>query len=233
MWSGPRNLSTALMYAFAMRADTRVVDEPFYAAWLRATGMDHPMRDAVLAALPSDPGQIAAACATDPVGSHLYQKHMVQHMEPSFDRGFMAGAANVMLIRHPLRVIASYHAKRERPSLSDIGATRHLEIWEEARAHGPVPVISAETIRANPARALARLCSEIGLTWDPKMLAWPTGGHPADGPWAPHWYGAVHCSTGFAGPEGPLPKLPKDLAQIADAAMPAYETLRSVALNTE
>lgn len=229
-WSGPRNLSTAMMYAFAARGDCAVVDEPFYAAWLAATGIDHPMRERILASQSTDPGVVAAACAAEPASGHVYQKHMVQHMIPGFDRSFMAGAVNLFLIRHPARVVASYHAKREHPTPEDIGATVQLSLWEEARAHGPAPVVSAEDIRADPAGTLRRLCAEIGLDWRPQMTRWPQGGHPADGVWAAHWYGAVHRSIGFAGAEGPLPDLPPDLAAVADTAMPAYDALRREAL---
>lgn len=224
-WSGPRNLSTALMYAFAARDDCVVVDEPFYAAWLAATGTAHPMRAEILAAQSTDPDAVAGACAQAPASGHVYQKHMVHHMAPGFDRSFMAGAVNLFLIRHPARVVASYHAKREHPTPADIGATEILALWEEARALGPAPVVAAEDIRADPAATLQRLCSAIGLPWQPQMTRWPAGGHPADGVWARHWYGSVHRSTGFAGAEGPLPDLPPGLAAVADAARPAYQVL--------
>ena len=225
-WSGPRNLSTALMYAFAQRADFEVRDEPFYAAFLAATGLDHPMRAAVLASQPTDPARVAADCIAPPARGHRYLKLMAHHMVAGIDAGFMAECRNVFLIRHPARVLASYAAKRENPTLDDIGAHRMLELFEQAHALGPSPiVIDSDDIRADPDGMLRALCAALGLAFDRAMLSWPAGGNPADGAWAPHWYGAIHRSTGFAGPEGPLPELPTELARLAEAARAPYEVL--------
>lgn len=133
MWSGPRNLSTAMMYAFAARGDCAVVDEPFYAAYLSATGIEHPMRAAVITAQDTDPAKVAAACSGPvPEGkAHHYQKHMTLHMIPAFDRGFMRQLTNVFLIRHPARVIASYAKKREAPGLDDIGFLQQAELFDQ------------------------------------------------------------------------------------------------------
>ncbi len=229
MWSGPRNLSTALMYAFAARGDCAVVDEPFYAAYLNATGMDHPMRDAVIAAQSPDPAQVAQSLL-GPIPqrqSLFYQKHMSLHMIPSFDRHFMRGLTNVFLIRHPARVVASYARKREAPTLADIGFVQQAELFDEVAnwlGHAPL-VIAAEDIRADPPRALSALCSALGIAYTDAMLHWPVGGSAADGVWAPHWYGTLHRSTGFEGAEGPLPALGGDYARAADAAMGSYERL--------
>jgi hypothetical protein len=225
-WSGPRNLSTALMYAFAQRADFEVRDEPFYAAFLAATGRDHPMREAVLESQPVDPARVAADCIAPTDGRHRYLKLMAHHMVPGVDAGVMAECRNVFLIRHPARVLASYAAKREDPTLEDIGAHRMSELFAQASARGPAPiVVDSADIRADPEGMLRALCAALGLPFDPAMLAWPAGGNPADGVWAPHWYGAIHRSTGFAGPEGPLPDLPAPLARLAAAARPSYEAL--------
>ena len=236
MWSGPRNLSTAMMYAFAARADTSVRDEPFYAAFLAATGIDHPMRAEILASQPTDPHEVARACAAPaPEGTpHLYLKLMTHHMVPGMPTGFMAACANVFLIRHPARVLASYVEKRERPTAEDIGVARQLALYEDAVAHGQSPVvIDSADIRADPGSMLRALCAALSLPFDPAMLSWPAGGNPADGVWAAHWYGAVHRSTGFAGPEGPLPALPEALRAVHDAALPAYEALASRRLAPE
>ncbi|MBL4916892.1 HAD family hydrolase [Tabrizicola sp. DMG-N-6] len=234
MWSGPRNLSTALMYAFAARGDCAVWDEPFYAAYLAASGIDHPMRDQIITAGPTDPAQVAAACTgPHPEGKPLfYQKHMTLHMIPAFDRGFIAGLTNVFLIRHPARVVASYAQKRESPTLADIGFLQQAALWDElADRTGRAPlVIDSADIRADPAGMLGRLCSALGIAFLPQMLHWPAGPKPFDGVWAPHWYGAVHRSTGIDGAEGPLPDLPPAYADLAEQALPAYETLRARAL---
>ena len=229
MWSGPRNLSTAMMYAFAARGDCAVVDEPFYGAYLALTGVAHPMREAVLRAHPTDPARIVAAITGPNPGDrpHFYQKHMAHHMVPGIPRGWMAGVVNLFLIRHPARVVASYAAKRARVELDDLGFRQQAELFDHVRTLGQEPVvIDSHDIRADPEAALRALCAAIGLGWRPEMLRWPAGGIPEDGVWAAHWYGAVHRSTGFAGPEGELPRLEGEYVALAEAAMPFYERLR-------
>jgi Sulfotransferase domain len=232
MWSGPRNLSTAMMYAFAARGDCAVVDEPFYGAYLAATGLDHPMRDAVIASQSSDADQVARGLLGPMQQSLYYQKHMTLHMIPQFDRSFMRGLTNVFLIRHPARVVASYARKREAPTLADIGFVQQAELFDEVAGwlgHAPL-VIDSVDIRADPPRALNRLCQALGVTFTPRMLHWDKGPKPYDGVWAPHWYGAVHGSTGFEDPEGPLPALTGPFADLAEAAMPHYLKLRAFLL---
>ena len=229
MWSGPRNLSTAMMYSFAARGDCAVVDEPFYAAYLAKTGITHPMNAEILASQPNDPAQVAAALTgPNPAEKpHFYQKHMTHHMLPGMDLGWMAQCENVFLIRHPARVIASYARKREGPSLSDIGFPQQAALFErEVQRLGRAPiVIDSFDIRANPGAMLARLCTALGLPYTDKMLHWPLGGHDDDGAWAAHWYGAVHRSTGFEAAEGPLPALPTQYDALLEAALPLYEAL--------
>jgi hypothetical protein len=233
MWSGPRNLSTAMMYSFAARSDCAVVDEPFYAAYLAMTGIDHPMGDEVLASQPQDPDVVAASL----LGSipaekpHYYQKHMCQHMIDGVPRDWMRQVVNVFLLRHPARVIASFGAKFDNPTLSDIGFTQQTELYEELCAAGESPVvIDSADIRRDPEGMLKRLCDAIGLDWDPAMLSWPAGGHKDDGVWAAHWYGAVHQSTTFAGAEGPLPELTGAQADLLEQALPHYERMAAVKL---
>lgn len=234
MWSGPRNLSTAMMYAFAARGDCAVSDEPFYAAYLKATGIDHPMKAEVIASQPTDPAEVARHCTgPNPDGQpHWYQKHMTMHMIPGFDRGFLAGLTNVFLLRHPARVIASYTKKREAPTLADIGFLQQAELFDQvANLTGRTPiVISAESIRANPRTALTRLCAALDLPYTDAMLHWPAGAKPYDGAWAPHWYNAVHRSTGFEDPEGSLPDLSPDDQRLADQALSAHDHLASHAI---
>lgn len=230
MWSGPRNLSTAMMYSFGTRPDFAVTDEPFYAAYLEKTGLSHPMRDDILAAQDTDPHRVAGhLIAANPVARPFwYQKHMTQHMIPGIPRDWMRKMRNVFLIRHPARVIASYAAKRENPSLDDIGFWQQAELYQEVRDWGGDPVvIDSHDIRENPARHLEKLCDAIGVPWSPGMLSWPAGGHPSDGVWAAHWYGAVWNSTGFAGPEGPLPEIPDHLQPVLDAALPYYHEMKA------
>lgn len=229
MWSGPRNLSTALMYAFAARGDCAVWDEPFYAAYLAATGIDHPMKSAVIAAGEVDPTRVAAACL-GPIPAEqslFYQKHMTLHMIPAFDRGFLRGLTNVFLIRHPARVIASYVKKRESPDLADIGFVQQAQLFDLVAGFTGQPplVIDSADIRANPRESLQKLCAALGISFTETMLHWPAGPKPFDGVWAPHWYNAVHASTGFDDPEGPLPELTGEAVRLLDQALPHYEAL--------
>jgi len=233
MWSGPRNLSTAMMYAFGARPDFAVVDEPFYAAYLTLTGLEHPMRDEIIASQPKQP-QAVIDQLLGPIPAekpHFYQKHMAQHMIDGVPREWVARVTNVFLIRHPARVAASFSAKYDNPTLADIGFVQQAELYDQLISQGCAPVvIDSADIRRDPEGMLKCLCAAIDLPWDPAMLSWPLGGHPDDGVWAPHWYASVHASTGFAEAEGPLPALDGPRADLASAAMPAYEKLRAVSL---
>jgi hypothetical protein len=234
MWSGPRNLSTAMMYAFAARGDCAVTDEPFYAAYLAATGIDHPMREAVIASQPTDPAAVTRQLTgPNPDGQPCwYQKHMTLHMIPAFDLGFLRHLTNVFLLRHPDRVIASYARKREAPTLADIGFVQQARLFDRVAdlTGSAPPVISAESVRADPRAALVRLCGLLGLPFKDSMLTWPGGPKPYDGIWAPHWYNAVHASTGFDEPEAALPALSDDNRRLSDQALPAYEHLARFAI---
>ncbi|MGR3484303.1 MAG: sulfotransferase-like domain-containing protein [Paracoccaceae bacterium] len=225
VWSGPRNLSTALLYAFTNRADCDGVDEPFYGAWLARSGAAHPGRAEVLAAMEDDPIAVARAC-TAPVAPWRirYMKQMAHHMK-GVDLSWAEGCANVHLIRHPARVIASYLAKHETPTIEELGFAAQRRV----HARLPGPVIEAEAVRADPRAALQALCADLGLDWSEAMLSWPPGPRPFDGVWAGHWYGAVHRSTGFAGPEGAMPDLTGEAARLCAAVMPDYEALRGAA----
>jgi hypothetical protein len=236
MWSGPRNLSTALMYAFAARGDCAVKDEPMYGAYLSATGIDHPMRDAVIGSQRPDHLDVAADCLGPiPDGKALfYQKHMTQHLIPAFDRRFIRGLTNVFLIRHPARVVASYARKREQPTLADIGFVRQAELFDEVAGwlgHAPLVIDSAD-IRADAGAALSGLCAALNINFTPAMLHWPAGPKPFDGVWAPHWYNAVHASTGFEDPEAALPVLAAPDQVLADRALPYYRRLSAFSLGS-
>jgi len=220
MWSGPRNLSTAMMYSFRARADFSVMDEPFYAAYLHATGIEHPMRQEILTAHETDPTAVAKACSIDGT-PHLYMKHMPHHMVDGFPMDWARDCVNIHLIRHPARVIASYSVKREAPSLDDIGFVQQAAVFRQVGGL----IIDGTDVRANPEDMLRALCNAIDLPFDPAMLHWPQGPKPEDGIWASHWYGAVHHSSGFAGAEGPLPQLTKNAADLEAAALPFFEEM--------
>lgn len=233
MWSGPRNLSTAMMYAFAARGDCAVWDEPFYAAYLAKTGQDHPLADEIIAAHEDDPQVVADRCLGSIPGEkpHFYMKHMPHHMVDGVPVDWARLVTNVFLIRHPARVIASYAAKRENPTLEDIGFSQQAALFETMRGWGQEPVVvDSFDIRMNPEQSLRKLCDAIGLPFTLSMLKWEPGPRPYDGVWARHWYGAVWRSTGFAEPEGDLPEIPANLQPVLDAAMPFYEVMRAKAI---
>jgi hypothetical protein len=234
MWSGPRNLSTTMMYSFAARGDCAAVDEPFYAAYLAQTGLVHPMGDKVIASQQVDEGKVVEALLGPvPAGQRLfYQKHMTHHLLPGWDRGFLRHLTNVFLIRHPARVIASYARKREQPTLADIGFPQQVRLFDEVADHlgyAP-PVIDSAAVLADPPVVLSRLCAALGIPFTDRMLAWPAGPKPFDGVWAPHWYGAVHASTGFEGAEGPVPEVDRGLRPVLEAALPIYDKLAKYSL---
>jgi len=234
MWSGPRNISTAMMRAFENRADTAVVDEPFYAAFLALTGRDHPMREAVLAAQSTNPAQVAKALLGPvPRGRAVfYQKHMTHHMLPGMDRSWMDGCDHAFLIRAPERVLASYVAKRTEVSLDEIGFVQQADLFERVadRLGRAPPVLDAQDVRVDPKRALTALCSALGIAFDDAMLSWPPGPRASDGVWAPAWYDSVERSSGFEPGFAEPVQLSPALQTIADAAGPHYERLKAFAL---
>jgi hypothetical protein len=229
MWSGPRNLSTAMMRAFGARSDTAVIDEPFYAAYLARTGIDHPLRDEVLAACETDPDRVARSLGGPvPGGAAIfYQKHMTHHMLDGFDLGWMDHCRHAFLIRAPERVLASYAARRSEVDLADVGFARQGELFDRVtnRDGRAPPVIDVEDVLADPSRALGALCAALGIAFDPAMLAWPPGPRATDGVWAPAWYQSVEQSTGFGRPSGRPVRLAPRLRAIAGAARPYYERL--------
>jgi hypothetical protein len=239
MWSGPRNISTALMRAFENRPDAVVVDEPLYAAYLAATGLEHPMRAEILAAQPTDWRAVVTALdAPPPSGAPLvYEKHMTHHVLAGWALDWTDRRRNAFLIRDPARVLASYVKARGAASLDDIGVVRQAELFdrESDRLGAPAPVVESEDVLTDPRGVLTALCRALGLDFREEMLSWPAGARASDGVWAPVWYRTVAASTGFAagGPERDPPDLPDDLKRIADAARPHYESLYAHRLRAE
>lgn len=229
MWSGPRNLSTAMMRSFGSRADTFVSDEPFYGCFLKATGADHPMRDDVIAAMDCDWGSVLDTLKGDaPDGSPIwYGKQMWHHMTGPIGYDDFAGFTHAFLIREPERMIASYLCKRQAAEFEDFGLERQAEFFQresDRLGHAP-PVIDASDVLRDTEPVLSALCGRLGIAWDEAMLTWKPGRRPTDGPWAPHWYGAVEASTGFGPPDDDPVELPDDARRLADRMRPFYETL--------
>jgi len=234
MWSGPRNISTAMMYAFANRADCVAWDEPFYGAYLKETGLHHPMRAEILAECETDWRKVATACATPAAKPVFYQKHMTHHMLPRIDRAFIRTLTNAFLIRSPEKVLASYARKHDEVSLHAIGFVEQAEIFDEVATrlgHAP-PVVDADIHLENPLKSLQHLCHALEIPFGEAMLQWPEGAKTCDGVWAPHWYGTAWASTGFEKPEAKPITLSAAHQRIADQARPLYERLRKHAICT-
>ena len=229
MWSGPRNISTAMMYAFANRADCVAWDEPFYGAYLKATGLKHPMADEILSAMECDAGKVAASCVRPAAKPLFYQKHMTHHMLPAFGRRGSDGLANAFLIRAPEPTLASYAKRRAQFTLDEIGLPAQVALFERAadRLGRAPPVVDGAAVLARPAATLTALCAALGVPYTPEMLHWPSGPRASDGAWAPAWYDAVEKSTGFGPPraDARFEDLEDALKPIAEAARPLYERL--------
>jgi hypothetical protein len=229
MWSGPRNLSTAMMRSFSSRDDTFVSDEPFYGCFLKQTGADHPMRDEVTAAMDCGWSSVMRKLRGPvPGGAPIwYQKHMWHHMAGPVGYADFEGFTHAFLIREPERMIASYLRKRETAVFEGFGMDRQAVFFEreaDRLGHAP-PVIDANDVLAAPESVLSKLCAALGIPWDPAMLCWERGRRPSDGPWAPHWYAAVEASTGFGPPEtGPV-ELDDEARRVAERCRPYYEKL--------
>ena len=234
MWSGPRNISTAMMRSFSSRAGCAVSDEPFYGAFLRDSGEPHPMAAETIASMDCDWHSVLAAQTGDaPGGAPLwYQKHMPHHMIGPVSIVEMPDHRHAFLIRAPERVVASYAAKNELRALEMLGYARMRRYFEHEAArlgHAP-PVVDSDAILADPAGVLAKLCAALGIAWDPAMLSWERGPHREDGVWGAHWYDKVNASTRFGAPPGPLPELSAGFAEVAAACREDYDVLRIHAL---
>jgi Sulfotransferase domain len=228
-WSGPRNISTAMMRAWENRGDCAVSDEPLYAHYLAATRLDHPGRDEVIAAGEADWRRVVERLAGPvPEGRAVwYQKHMTHHLLPGIETGWVHALTNVFLIRDPLLVVASYVKSRANVEPDDIGLLQQARLFDEvAQALGNAPpVIDSERFLHDPRGHLERLCARIGVPFTERMLHWPAGRRASDGVWAPYWYDAVWKSTGFEPPRERSVRLDGDAARAAAACRGAYERL--------
>ena len=233
MWSGPRNISTAMMRAWENRPDCVVSDEPLYAHYLAHTGLDHPAAAEVIAAGDTDWESVVAAL-TGPVPGDApvwYQKHMTHHLLPHMECGWIHKLRNVLLIRDPREVVASYVKSRATVTAEDIGLPQQARLYEELTNSGePPPVIDAGDFLRAPEAHLRALCEWLGIAFSDRMLSWPPGPRDSDGIWAPHWYARVWESTGFEAPEPCTPELAPHEAAVAEECMPMYEQLHRVRL---
>lgn len=229
VWSGPRNISTAMMRAWENRDDCEVLDEPFYAYYLKQTGLNHPAADEVMASQSTDWREVTAICqGPAPKNAPIfYQKQMSFHVLDEVDRKWMSKLTHCFLIRDPESVVASYAQVRETPTLQDIGFVQQAELYDYVCQHlepSPVVIDSAEFL-AQPEAMLRAWCAILGIDFSEDMLSWPKGPRDSDGVWAPHWYASVWASTGFAEPRANKPALNQELQALADQAQPFYQDL--------
>lgn len=229
MWSGPRNISTAMMRAWENRDDCVVWDEPLYGYYLDATGIQHPGAAEIIAAQGTDAKAIIARCCGEiPRGKSIfYQKHMTLHLLPELDRSWLKSLTNCFLIREPEAVIASYAAVRSDATLDDIGFVQQAELFAQVRGMtGDIPlVIDSREFLLNPENMLRAICARLGVEFAPQMLSWPSGARDSDGVWEKHWYESVRKSTGFAPYRERSYELCAKDREIASQARPYYEDL--------
>jgi hypothetical protein len=232
MWSGPRNISTAMMRSFSSRADCAVSDEPFYGAFLKQSGEPQPMADEVIADMDCDWQSVAATMRGPVPGGRAvwYQKHMPHHMVGPIDILDFPDHAHAFLIRAPELVVASYAAKNDLRAAHLLGFAKLVDYHSRIsdKLGMCAPVIDSNDILNDPAGMLAALCAALGIAWDPAMLGWQAGRHPNDGVWASHWYGAVEKSTGFAPSSSKMPLLNDEARRIADECQVDYEVLSAL-----
>ncbi|GGD63832.1 sulfotransferase-like domain-containing protein [Lacimicrobium alkaliphilum] len=236
MWSGPRNISTAMMRSWENRPDTEVVDEPFYASFLNQTGAVHPHQDEILAAQSSDFDAVARELSQGPVSSALqYQKQMTHHIPGQADMSWCASLRHCFLIRHPDKVVDSYSRSMGQCNAADIGIERQYTLYQQLCeiSAQKIPVVDSDALLRSPEPMLKAICTALGVTFYPQMLKWPKGKRDADGVWAPHWYHSVEDSEGFSPPRDSLPELTEQQKAVAESCMPYYLKMKQRALEPE
>ena len=229
MWSGPRNISTAMMRSWENRGDTAVWDEPFYAWYLDSTGIEHPVDSEVIAAGETDWRRVVERLVGEIPGGYpvFFQKHMTHHLLPEIDRGWMDAVVNCFLIRDPREVLASYARMRSTVTVEDVGVPQQAEIFDyvQARSTDTPVVLDARDVLENPRGVLSALCDRVGVEFTERMLAWPPGPRESDGVWAKHWYHSVHRSSGFQPYVAKTDPLPGHLEPLARECEPHYHRL--------
>jgi hypothetical protein len=229
LWSSPRNISTALMYSFAQRADTTVVDEPLYAHYLSNSNTQtaHPGHAEIMASQSADGQEVVdkIILGNQYDASVVIFKQMTHHLI-ELDLDFLKKTKNVILIRDPRAILASYTKVIQQPTPYDIGIPQQDELYEYLKANQLLSaIVDARRLLLDPPGVLAKLCQQLGLAFDENMLSWPAGARPEDGVWAPYWYNNVHQSTGFKPFVEKTIQLSEALEEIAEKCMPSYEKL--------
>lgn len=231
MWSGPRNVSTALMYSFRQRSDTVVVDEPLYGHYLSVTGVDHPGDDEVMQTMDCHGGRVVRETILGPCERPVhFFKNMAHHLT-GLDRTFLKDITNILLIRDPREMLPSLIRQMPRPTLRDTGLGYQTDILDLMLERGEDPVVlDARELLLDPSVVLEEACARLNIPFERAMLHWPAGPKPEDGVWAKHWYGAVHASTGFESYHPKTGPFPEHLKPLLEECLPLYERLHQHAL---
>lgn len=233
LWSGPRNISTTLMYSFAQRKDTQVFDEPLYGYYLKYSPAKkyHPGAEEIINTMEPNGEKVVEMMLTHSEKPVLFFKNMTHHLLPGLDRGFLKELVNVILTRDPVEMLTSYAEVVENPTLEDVGYKMHVELVEQLRMYNlPVIVLDSKAVLLHPEKQLQKLCDSIGIPFDPAMLSWTPGARPEDGCWAKFWYGNIHQSSGFNAYKPKSSPFPEKLKPLLEECMPFYEKLVRYAL---
>jgi len=233
LWSGPRNISTALMYSFAQRKDTEVFDEPLYGYYLKNSDAApyHPGSEEILTSMETKGEKVVDMMLNYSEKPVLFFKNMTHHLLPSLDTDFMKSMVNVILTRDPVEMLPSFAEVIENPGMKDVGYEMHLDIVEKLQNMGlPVIVVDSKSILLNPEKQLSKLCNAIGIPFDKSMLAWKKGPIKEDGVWAPYWYKSIHNSTSFMPYKPKTKPFPEELKPLLAECQPFYEKLSEIAI---
>jgi len=227
LWSGPRNISTALMYSFAQRADTKVYDEPLYAHYLCQTNANeyHPGADDVMASLENDGEKVIEMMMGEHEKPIVFFKNMTHHIL-DLDKSFLKDTINVILTRDPVEMLPSFAEVIDNPTITDVGYQLHVDLVSYLESIGVKPIIiDSKRILLNPEKALVELCEKISIAFDPDMLSWEMGSRPEDGVWSKYWYGNVHKSKGFMNYNPKLDPFPEHLKPLLEECNICYQKL--------
>lgn len=230
-WSGPRNVSTALMYSFRQRSDTTVVDEPLYAHYLKRSGVIHPGREQVLAVQENDGERVVRDVILGSVPTPvLFVKNMAHHLG-GLDWAFLAELHNVILTRDPTEMLPSLIRQVPEPDLEGTGLPMQVALLDAILDQDQDPIVlDSRLLLTAPPAVLERLCHRVGIPFEEAMLSWPAGPVPEDGVWAEHWYHSVHRSTGFSPYRPKHESVPDRLVPLLAQATPLYERLLAYAI---
>ena len=199
-WSGPRNISTALMRSWSSRKDTFVTDEPFYAYYLKETKLKHPMHREIITKYSSNYNEIIKYLTNKiPDNRKIwYQKHMAHHLLDLNNIEWINNFKNCILLRHPKEVISSFSKKSKLSSVEELGYPQQYEIIRFLKKNNKsYTIIDSSELLKNPEKVLAAWCKKNNIKFDISMLKWEKGNHNNDGIWWESWYDNVIKTTGF------------------------------------